>query len=228
MSSHRTAEESKQHYIEQLGDELGSVFYALYNELVWQHVKWNEYEELFGTKQSRIELINRVSPLFFKIAQDALWDDSLLNIARITDPPKSAGKHNLTIQKLPDLVEEELKDKVLSSVNKAIEKSSFCRDRRNRKLAHKDLSLALKDTAKPLEPASRKNVGDALSSIATVLNTVVNHYMDTTIFFDIPSSPGGVNSLLYVLDDGLKAEEARRQRLKDGKFREEDYGPRNL
>ena len=78
MSSQRTAEEVKQHHIEVMGEDLGSLYHALWNELAWLYSKWGEYVELFGTKLSRIDLVNRAAGLFFRIVQDSLWEDSLL------------------------------------------------------------------------------------------------------------------------------------------------------
>ncbi len=85
-------EEVKRQHIELMGKDLGSVFNELCNELAWLYIKWNQYVELYGTKSSRIELTNQAAPLFFRIVQDTLWEDTLLHIARFTDPPKSAGK----------------------------------------------------------------------------------------------------------------------------------------
>ena len=84
MAENRTAEEVKQNHIEHMGEELGSIFHALWNEVAWLHQKWDQYNILFGTKPSRINLMNETAPLFFRIVQDSLWEDTLLNIARLT------------------------------------------------------------------------------------------------------------------------------------------------
>ena len=185
MSTHRTAEEVKQHHLEVMGDDLGSLYHALWNELAWLYSKWEEYVELFGTKPSRIDLINSAAGHFFRIVQDSLWEDTLLHIARLTDPPKSAGKENLTIRRLPHLIEEQtLKGKVSELIDVAVEKAAFCRDWRNRHIAHKDLGLTLSAGAEPLKPASRAKVKEALGSISDVLNALSTHYMDSTTMFE--------------------------------------------
>ena len=229
MATHRTAEEVKQHHVEQMGEDLGSLFHVLWNEVAWLYGKWGEYVELFGTKPSRIDLMNKAAPRFFKVVQNSLWEDTLLHVARLTDPPKSAGKHNLTIQRLPSLVAgEKVEASVIKLTEIAIEKADFCRDWRNRHIAHRDLQLAMDEGVEPLKPASRAKVKDALEGIAGVLNAVSQHYMDSTIMFEgIPSSRGVV-SLLYVLDDGLQAENERRKRIKAGDYRPDDYKARDL
>lgn len=68
--------------VEVMGDDLGSLYHALWNELAWLYSKWEEYVELFGTKPSRIDLLNKAAGHFFRIVQDSLWEESLLHIAR--------------------------------------------------------------------------------------------------------------------------------------------------
>lgn len=229
MSTHKTAEEVKQHHIEVLGEELGSLYHALWNELAWLYSKWDEYVELFGSKPSRIELVNKAAGHFFRIVQDSLWEDSLLHIARLTDSPKSHGKENLTIRKLPDLITDEIFRKHLSElIVIAVEKTDFCRDWRNRHIAHKDLGLALKTGAEPLKDASRAKVKEALSAISDVLNAISGHYMDSTTGFAGIGGSGRAVSLLYVLDDGIRTDEARNERRRAGNYRDEDYQARDL
>lgn len=229
MSTHRTAEEAKQQHIEVMGEELGSLYHALWNELAWLNSKWSEYVELFGTKPSRIELINKAAGRFSRIVQDSLWENSLLHITRLTDPLKSTGKENLTIQKLPDLItDDKMKQHLLRLIKIADKKADFCRDWRNRHIAHRDLGLAMKTGAEPLKPASRAKVKAALCSISDVLNAVSSHYMESTTMFEGVGSSGGAVSLLYVIDDGLRADEERNERRKAGKYRAEDYQARDL
>lgn len=223
-----TAEEAKQDHVEKLGDELGNLYHELWNEVGQLHLKWNEYVELFGTDPSRIELLNNSASLFFRTVQESLWESTLLHITRLTDPSKSFKKDNLSIRRIPDLVDDEITETVIEQINDAIEKSSFCRDWRNRRIAHKDLRLVVDSQARPLKPASRAKVKDAIKSIATVLNTISEYYMDSTIAFDLTKGSHGAVTLLYVLDDGLKASKEREERIKAGKYSREDLKHRTL
>lgn len=229
MSRYSNTEEVRKQHIESMGEELGTIFHALWNEMAWIYTKWNQYVELFGKKPSRIDLINNAAPLFFRIVQDSLFEDTLIHIARLTDPPKSVGKPNLTIRRLPDLViYEELKENIVGLIEIALKKADFCRDWRNRHIAHKDLNLALKEGVEPLKPASREKVSAVLGAIAKVMNTVSTYYMDTTIIFEGIPSPHGAVALLYVIDDGLQIEKERKERLKTGQYRPSDHKPRDL
>ncbi|HKT32773.1 MAG TPA: hypothetical protein VJS89_09850 [Gammaproteobacteria bacterium] len=224
-----TAEEARAKHITAMGDDLGRLYSALWQEIVWLHRKWTEYVVLFGTKESRIELLNNAAPQFARMVQDSLWEDVLLHMARLTDPPKSAGKSNLSIQALLPLIDHtETKTTVQSQIARALAASEFCRDWRNRHLAHRDLHLALKLGAEPLKSGSRLNVTEALKSFATILNTISARYLESTTFFDSDADFGGALSLLAVLDLGLAAKEAKRERLKNGIYEPDDYKQRDL
>jgi len=223
MSNYKTAEEVKKEYIATMGEPLGEIFYALWQEVAGIYTIWNEYVALYGTKPSRIDLMNKAAPIFFSIVQVSLWEETLLHIARLTDLPKSAGKDNLSIQRLPLLLSDQnLKKTVELKRDIAIQKSGFCRDWRNRHIAHRDLQLAIDEGINPLKPASRRGVREALDSIADVLNTVTLHYKDTPSQFDNPIGHDGAESLLYVIDDGLMFDEERKKRIQSGDIREED------
>lgn len=226
-SSHRTADEAKAEHIRLMGEELGTIYCALWQEVAWVHAKWSDFVTLFGTKKSRVDLLNAAAPAFCRLVQDSIWENVLLHIARLTDPPATARKQNLTIQRLPSLIKRpDAAHNVEAKVHVALAACAFARDWRNRHIAHSDLDLKVSDTAKPLEFASRQSVNLALASLSEVVNAVAMEYLDSTSFFD--ASDGDALSLLYVIDDGLKAEEHRRQRLRDGIFDPEHYKPREL
>jgi len=226
---HKNAEETKAEYVLKMGQELGPLFYALWCEVVHVNWTWNEYLELFGTKPSRLELLNKSAAFFFRTVQNVFWDNTLLHIARLTDPPKSCGKDNLSIQKLPGLVSAELRPSIQAFVAVAIEKSEFSRDWRNRHIAHKDLKLALKEElAIPLKVASREKVNEALRAIEEVLNAVSRPYTRSTSIFNKSLVSSGAEHLIYVLDDGLRMEKERFERLKTSGWDQEKDGARNL
>lgn len=230
MSRYSNVEEVRKQHIESMGEELGTIFHALSNEMTWIYTKWNQYVELFGNKPSRIDLMNDAAPLFFRIVQDSLFEDTLIHIARLIDRPEySPPKPNLTIRRLPGLViDEELKENIEGLIEIALTKADFCIDWRNRHIAHKDLNLALNEGVEPLKPASREKVSAVLGAITKVMNTVSTYYMDTTIMFGGIPSPHGAVALLYVIDDGLQIGKEREERLKAGQYRPADHKPRDL
>jgi hypothetical protein len=222
----QTADEAKATNIAEMGQPLGELYSALWQAIATIHVYWKEYVELFGSKPERIDLLNRAAPAFFHILQEELWELALLRISRLTDPPKTgrAGRQNLTIQALPALISDAtLKAQVTQLVADVVAETAFCRDWRNRRIAHNDLLLALQQPTRPLADASRLQVKTALLSLTAVLNALCGHYSDSEIRFDIGGRIDGAVSLLYVLNDGVKVREARQKRLEEGKPTEDDF-----
>lgn len=228
--THRTAEETKKANVAAMGEALGSQYTELWQEIVYLHRKWMEYLVLFGTKPSRIEILNKAAPAFFRMVQDLLWEETLLHIARLTDPPASgAGKSNLTIQSFPSLVTDaQLRGTIQSLIDKVLTRSEFCRDWRNRRIAHRDLALALDERVEPLKNGSRKQVDELLNIIADVMDTIQLHYFESGTYYRFDANRGGAVELLYVLDEGIRAHAAREGRIRSGKPIEDDYTTRDL
>lgn len=192
-----------------MGAELGGVFYALYNEIVWLHAIWKEYRVLYGTSEEQLQVANRAASFFFKIVQDELWDAVLLRIARLTDPIKSAGIANLTLRALPPLVsDQELSLEVTALVHVCIAKAEFAREHRNKRIAHSDL-LRATNTAAPLSGISRRHVEEMLESLRNVMNAVDVRYRETTVMYQDFICTGGAQRLVYVLRQAEASEVAR-------------------
>jgi hypothetical protein len=60
----RTAEQAKQDYVRAMGEPLGNLYHALWQEVAWLYVVWQEYVELYGSKSSRIDLLNEARRSF--------------------------------------------------------------------------------------------------------------------------------------------------------------------
>jgi AbiU2 len=121
-----------------------------------------------------------------------------------------------------------LKTKLATLLAIALKASEFCRDWRNRYIAHRDLSLALNALAEPLAEASKKQMDEALKALSDVPNAVGIYYKKSETRFDMAARHGGAVNLLYVLYDGAKAQDARAKRLEAGEPSEEDLLPRAL
>ena len=219
-----SSEDLEQQYINACGARLGVLHHRLVSECTSLHFKWGDYVELFGTSPERVEFLNRVAGSFFRIIQDSLWEDILLHLARLVDSPRSAGKDNLTLQRLPALVAPELQQRLTDVLDVCRQRCAFARDWRMRHIAHRDLALAVGDGAEPLAEASRKAVLEALSAIVDVLNAVERHYLKSEVAYDLGRSHGALE-LLYVLRDGLEARDRRLSRLRSRRREPGDAGP---
>jgi hypothetical protein len=226
-SNVRTAEQAREQHKIAMGSELGDLYSALWQQLVLLHIKWGEYVALFGTNPERLELLNQAGPSFFRTVQDCLWRDVLIHLARITDPPRSAGKDNLTITRLPPLMEH---GDLENQIRRAVESTAFARDWRNRHIAHHDLLLSLDLPTEPLATASRNHVDSALAAIGEVLNFLSLYYLQSTTIFEFAAKPaaGGATSMLHYLRAGIEGECARRERVKNGTHDAKDLERRSL
>ena len=218
-ATEHTATEARADYERRMGVELGSRYALLWQELAWIHRKWEEYVVLFGTSPERVALLNEAAPSFCRLIQDSLWEDVLLHIARLTDPPASVGKSNLSLPALAALVDRpSTKAEVEAKILVCLASTAFARDWRNRHIAHRDLRLALAGSSQPLAPASRLLVGTALDDLAAVLNCIAKDYLDSESFFRGGPEIGGALELLYILHEGVAALRERRARLERGEI----------
>lgn len=62
-----TAEQARVRSVQVMGLELGETYEALWQEVVWVHRKWAEYAALYGTKESRVALLNKAAPRFARL-----------------------------------------------------------------------------------------------------------------------------------------------------------------
>ena len=202
-----TAEQVRTEAINAMGSPLGEIYHALSDEVSWLHLKWNDFCELFAEPEN-VELFNAAAPVFFHDLQRQTWEDVLLHLCRITDPPKSSGKSNLTIRCLPTLVlEAPLRARMESIVDDVIQKTVFARDWRNRRLAHKELV-----PDQPLASASVDHVGDALAAVRMLMNQLEQHYLNKTVSYEQPiPALGGVASFITVLRKGVETSRAERK-----------------
>jgi len=223
MAEEKTADQVRAGHLDKLGPHLGPVFSELRDDLAWLQVKWAEYRELYGTSPERIDLLNSAAGLFFRILQDALWEDALLHLCRLTDPAVMGKKQNLSIQVLPVLfTDAPLREAVRTLVEQAVSATLFARDWRNRHISHRDRELVLGPGTLPLAPASRAQVSESISAIHRVLNEISERLLGSTLADDVITPPTGAEKLLYVLRDGLNAEAERRERIASGKYTMDD------
>jgi hypothetical protein len=206
-------DEVREKYLEVLGPTLGTLYYALYEEVVWLHAKWGQYRILFAGPEERVELLNRVAGFFFYVVETRLWDDVVLHIARLTDPPISAGKKNLTLLRLPSALHlPELAADIENLVGQAQKDAEFTRDWRNRRLAHQDLELAMDKRVTPLPGISRANIERALIAIRAVMNRIEGHFFKSQVGFEHFISHTDAESLLYYLKSAVDAEDRERKK----------------
>src|SRR5690606_17440226 len=119
IMTYRSAEQVKEERVSIMGDQLGSIFDSLYNEIVWIKKKWIEYVALFGTNDKRVKILNSAAPSFFFMMQKIMFDDILLGLSKITDPAGMGKNEAVTVRALSQFISDaKLKSAVLKQVTK--------------------------------------------------------------------------------------------------------------
>lgn len=221
MAREQSPDDVRAEHMRTMGADLGELYYGLWSEVSWLHLKWARFLALFAEKKERIDLMNSTAPAFFAELQRLLAEDVLVHISRLTDPPETrlgrVKKPNLTLQRLPGLLPD---DAVRATVARKLAeldgKCCLARDWRNRWIAHRDLDLAMKTTdCRPLDRATRETIEEALAGIRDVMNTVLGHFKRARTLYEYTMvAPGDVEQLVYFLEEGLRARRRELDELK--------------
>lgn len=224
MDQSRPSQEILERHIAILGDDLGRFYHELFNEVAWVNAKWQQYKALFGASPKRVEVLNEAAAFFFKIVQDVLWDDITLHLARLTDPPQSMGRDNLTLKGLASRIRDPTVAASVENQMRTVEqRCSFARHWRNKHLAHRDLATALVNgMATKLPTASRADVEGALSAMNQAMNVVHGHYFRSHMVFERFVATGDADQFIFLLSDSLRMWRSRQARLAAGRATPED------
>jgi hypothetical protein len=195
-----------------MGAELGELHFLLWKDLTWLHIEWQEYKELFGKSESRIALMNDTAPQFFVSLDRVLFQDIVLSLSRLSDPPGTGGQQNLTLLRLPSLIRDAaLRAQCNAALDDFSLKTQFARNWRHRRFAHRELDHATDAGAHPLAHASRVDIEAALTAARTAMNLLELHFQGNSVAYEYSSgSNGGASALLWFLDAGLEADQLRR------------------
>ena len=223
MGTHQTAEETRQCRVDKMGPELGELHDDLFTEVAWLHLKWAHYRELFVESSEQTALFNRIAPLFFARLDDILFDDIILHISRLTDPPVYTQKTNqrkqkhyrLSLKCLVELIPNDgLRKQVGQEVGSLCAMSDIARDWRHRLLAHCDLLTVRDQNPRPRPGASRHDIEEILASMRRVMNLVYAHFCDTEDAYCFVGTIGGPSELVRALElaDPAKLDKQEKRR----------------
>lgn len=183
-----------------MGAALGDLFFLLWQDLSWLNFTYSEFKQLFASGTDHVHLMKSSARDFFALVERLLWQDLFLGLCRITDPPRSASKDNLTVQRLPGLINESsLKVDVQDLVNQSVNLTQFARDWRNRQIGHRDLLKAMNPTLHPLSSATRQDLDASITAPERTMNKVELFYLQSTTSFGMIRAERGANELMYHL-----------------------------
>jgi hypothetical protein len=213
--THRTSEEILAHNRDVLGEDYGLAFHHCCQELWRVSSSWDRYEALFAN-QERVDLLNRSSGNFWYAIQGITFESVLLGLCRLTDPPKTGSKTNLSVKTLVELEPSKHKVRLRQCADYAIKKTAFARTWRDKRIAHNDFEQ-LTGLANKLAPATRRKVTDTIVAIHDVLRWIhMRHFDGNMTLIDLGDQDA--MEVMGVIADGLKYEELRQTDHKAGKF----------
>lgn len=226
-----SSEESLATVVSVLGETYGTAFHYCKQEL-WQiSESWDRYETLFGSKE-RVEILNASGGHFWHAIQQMTHEHVLLGLCRMTDPPKSMGRRNLSVQYLHEADPTNEKQELGALARAAIEATDFARSWRNKRLAHNDL-LHKTGGADQILPSTGLQISGAIVAIHDALRWVQARYFDGNLHL-VDLGDSSANSVLFTLARGNKLAEMKKALIEgknyeaamvlDPDFPAQDYG----
>src|SRR5215216_4802004 len=88
-------------FFEQIPNNIRDSFMWLCQDVAATQRKWDFYLELF-VKNEEISLLAELALASFNVIFETLQNDIIMSICRLSDPPKSAGQQNLSLEFLID------------------------------------------------------------------------------------------------------------------------------
>jgi AbiU2 len=146
-----------------------------------------------------------------------LIGDVQIALSKLTDPARTGANENLSLEQLQERVEKQgepsLQDVMRQILDELKQKCAPFRTWRNKRLAHLDLTTAMKSTANPLPGVSRKMVEEALELVRKYLNAIQIHYEKSETGYEhfIMTTSDG-EALISMLKYGLRYEQLIQER----------------
>ena len=170
----------------ELPTKIEKIYEGIDKDVTWLHGKWKIYRQLYGTSQENIDLLNYSASTVFRVLQRVLYNDILLSLSRLTDPKTSFNKENRSLELLISRIDSSKHENLVSSMKVMLkvlrDQCEPFRIQRNKKIAHTDLDTALK--VRSIPGVSRKQIGDALSTLSDLMNEYNNYFFGKPTLYE--------------------------------------------
>jgi hypothetical protein len=191
----RSSAEVMAEFVASFPPRTGELAYELSSSITFLHLKWKLFRALFGTSQERIDLPNQTAPAFFAYVGQIMFNDVVLAIARLTDPPGTGKRENACLERLitllaPHIGAAELAgwQSDLALLHAAVEP---LRETRNRYLAHDDLATTLNYHPQPMPGVSRAHVETLLKRIRGPFESIEEKFRGSHTPHELIIAEGG-------------------------------------
>ncbi len=172
-------------------EDAREIFMWLCQDVAALHNKWHFYLELYSSEE-HAALLSELALGSFNIIEESLRSDMTMSICRLSDPVKTAGKPNLSLQTLAKKCHgfdglSELPDDFLEARDPV-------RRYRHKRVGHNDLNTTIKPHENPLPGIGRTQIDTILDLAGRVLNVVYQNFVDSESSFT-PFLIGGADPL---------------------------------
>lgn len=127
--------------------ELNELFKVVNDEVTWLHTIWELFNQLYWSGAENFEIMDATAPQFFVILRTMMFEEMILIVNRLTDPPITLGKANASLERLIEQVNKETHTALVISLQGKLASirasSTMYRTWRNKRVSHNDLSIAL-------------------------------------------------------------------------------------
>ena len=120
--------------------DLEKAFLAFREQCIWLQTCYDMYAALFESGENTTSVLVEAAPLFFHDLNHILVEYCRLQVCRLTDPPKSRGKDNLTVKHINALLQAEglLSAELSAAADGLARYRSLINDSRNWIISHAD------------------------------------------------------------------------------------------
>lgn len=131
-------------------------------------IEWRLYRSLFGTNKETVDLLNEISGPTAHTLERILFERTLLNIRKLTDPAtgRRGRSKGVTVKGLKQFCNGD-HGELTRLVSQAERAASFARNWADKRIVHSDLDYRLGNAK--LETASRQKVENVLEAISLVI-----------------------------------------------------------
>ena len=189
----------------EINQEIQTTLKKLKDDVLWVSLIWNRFNQLYADNDERVRLLHDTAGGFLGMVQRMMVDATIMALARLVDPLENRYQENLSLPRLIDLVQKDKNSDLHIELNTMFddldELMKPLKLHRSKRIAHKDLALALEKYTFP--PAIKGDIDKAISLVHRILISGEEEYLEGTgtpydqIFF-----PGDVRNLVNFLDLG--------------------------
>ena len=183
--------------------ELQQTFLAFREQCIWLQKCFNTYRALYESGEGTSAVLFHSAGNFFKDLNVILIEYCYSQICRLTDPPETKGRDNLTVKHISGLLwaEGKLSPQILEASQGIARYRSLIEEPRNRLIAHADKQAIL--SGLPLGGHDRAEVDAFFENLYCYVNEVGQAVGVGPLDFRGTAGPGDVINLIHVLKASL-------------------------